>query len=107
MCLQIKTDQCTTTICRKINVGENERPRLILSPNPASSVIHAQFFSMRNETVSIRIYNANGLLLKSFTRSATVGENNWDFEIGTLPTGVYSMVVRSNYQFANAIFFKQ
>lgn len=107
VCLQIKSEQCTTTICRKINVGQNERPRLILSPNPASSIIHAQFFSTRNENVSIRIYNANGLLLKSFTRSAALGENNWDFEIGTLPTGVYSMVVRSNYQFANAIFFKQ
>lgn len=108
VCLTIRTGTgCEVRICQKVTVHADSRPQLILTPNPATVVLHALFFSTRNEIVSIRIFNANGLLVKSFARPAVRGENKWDLEIGTLPQGVYSVIVQSNYQFANAIFFKQ
>jgi hypothetical protein len=83
------------------------KPILVLMPNPVTTVLHATFLSVMQEQVTINIYNANGLLLKTFTKTAVQGTNTWEFDVASLPTGIYSVVVKSQHQLANAIFFKQ
>jgi hypothetical protein len=108
VCLSIRTTSgCETNICTNAIRPSNSQPKLILSPNPVTSTIHVTFISSRTELVAVKIYNANGVLLRTFTKSVVAGTNTWDVDLGSLPTGVYSMVVQSANQFATAIFFKQ
>jgi PKD repeat protein len=108
VCLYIKTDLgCETKICKQIIMRGETKPLLVLTPNPVTTVLHATFLSVMQEQVTINIYNANGLLLKTFTKTAVQGTNTWEFDVASLPTGIYSVVVKSQHQLANAIFFKQ
>jgi PKD repeat protein len=108
VCLTIKTALgCETRICRKVRVPGNNQPALQLSPNPAINVLHALFFSTHTETVVIKLINSNGVVIRTVTRNAIVGPNNWDFEVANLLPGVYSLVVQSPNQLASALFLKQ
>jgi PKD repeat protein len=109
VCLFIKTDMnCETRICKTITVhGGDGEAQLQLSPNPAANTLHIVFRSTLQEEVTVRIYNANGSLLKTYTRNAVTGINTWDVDVNTLPAGIYSLIVQSPHQLANAIFFKQ
>jgi hypothetical protein len=86
--------------------GQN-RPVLQLTPNPVTTSLHAIFQSMLQEQVIINIYNANGLFLRTYSKLALQGTNTWDFDVSSLPVGIYSVIVISPHQLANAIFFKQ
>jgi len=109
VCLYLKTNTgCETRICNPVGVSGNAQPQLVLTPNPVVNELHATFVSLFQQTVTVKIYNANGLMVRSYVRAANVGTNNWNFsDAGTLPTGVYSVIVQSSNQFATAIFFKQ
>lgn len=109
VCLYLKTATgCETRICNLVNVLGNNQPQLVLTPNPVVNVLNATFVSLLQQTVTVKIYNANGLMIRSYVRAANVGTNNWSFsDVGTLATGVYSVIVQSANQFATAIFFKQ
>jgi PKD repeat protein len=108
VCLYIKTDLgCETKICNQIVIRGETKPALILTPNPVTSTLHAIFLSVLQEQVVINIYNANGLLVKSYAKTALQGTNVWEFEVSTLPIGIYSVIVKSPHQLATAIFFKQ
>ncbi|HEX7902468.1 MAG TPA: PKD domain-containing protein [Chitinophagaceae bacterium] len=107
VCLYIKLGSgCETRICKKVRVPGNNQPALILMPNPVSSILHALFLSTHTEVVTIKLLNANGVVIRSVTRNAVAGTNNWEFEVSTLSPGVYSMVVQSPNQLASAIFIK-
>ena len=107
-CLYITTRLgCETRVCKTVRVPGNNQPQLVLTPNPVVNVLHAAFFSTHSEPVNIRILNNNGTLVRSYTRTATVGPNNWDFDVSTLLPGLYSCVVQSPNQLASAIFIKQ
>jgi PKD repeat protein len=108
VCLYIKTDQgCETRICKHVTIQATNAAQLQLSPNPVINTLHAVFQSALQEQVTIHIYNANGILVRSYTRAAVMGSNTWDFDLGSLPSGIYSMIVYSGNQLANAIFYKQ
>jgi PKD repeat protein len=108
VCLIIKTNSgCETRICKRHIVPGATVPQLILTPNPVANNLHAVFTSHRAENVTIKIYNANGLLVRNYTKFASAGINNWDFDVAALTTGIYSVIVQSTMQFATAIFFKQ
>ena len=109
VCLSIKSDLgCETKICKRLNVqGGNQEAQLQLSPNPVTHILHVVFKSAFTEEITIRIFNANGVLVKLYTRGAVAGINSWDFDVSTLPSGVYSVIVQSTRQLANAIVFKQ
>jgi hypothetical protein len=109
VCLYIKTFLgCETKICKKIIVrGNTSNPQLHLSPNPVVTNLHVEFQSFFQEQVKVSIYNANGFEVRNYSKNAIQGMNSWDFNLSTLPAGVYSMIVRSPQQLANAIFFKQ
>jgi flagellar hook assembly protein FlgD len=83
------------------------KPTLVLTPNPVNTTLRAIFLSALQEQVTINIYNANGLLVKSYTKAALQGTNTWEFDVSTLPIGIYSVIVKSPHQLATAIFFKQ
>jgi PKD repeat protein len=108
VCLYIRTDRgCKTKICKEIAVQSNNGAQLVLSPNPVIDVLHAIFYSNQQQDVNIYIYNANGLLVKSYRKNVIRGANNWEFNVGDLPAGIYSVVVQSGNQLANAVFIKQ
>src|SRR4029079_18286607 len=87
VCLLINTEQgCETRICNDVKIAGTNQSLLQLSPNPISGVLHASFYSAYNETVTIRIINSNGVVVKTYTRAAVVGLNTWDFDgEGLLP----------------------
>jgi PKD repeat protein len=108
VCLFIRTRLgCETKVCRTVRVPGNNQPALNLSPNPVINILHAAFFSTHTETVTIRILNNNGTQVRSYVRSATVGPNNWNFDVSNLLPGMYSFVLQSPNQLASAIFIKQ
>jgi hypothetical protein len=82
-------------------------PVLQLSPNPVINILHAVFYSIHTETVTIKIINSMGMVVRTYTRNANAGMNVWDFDVSTLPSGIYSFVVQSPNQMASAIFIKQ
>ena len=108
VCLTIKTALgCETRICRKVRVPGNNQPALQLSPNPAVNVLHALFLSTHTEMVTIKLINSNGVVIRTVTRNAVVGPNNWDFDVSALLPGMYSLVVQSPNQLASALFLRQ
>jgi PKD repeat protein len=108
VCLNIKTRLgCETVICKTVRVPGNNQPALVLTPNPVVTLLHAQFFSTHTEQVTIKILNGFGTVVRTYSRNANVGSNNWDFDLATLLPGVYSFVIQSPNQLASAIFIKQ
>ena len=109
VCLVIRTNSgCETKICKGVAIAGNAQPQLVLTPNPVTTVLNATFLSLLQQTITVKIYNASGIMVRSYVRNANVGTNTWVFtDVGTLPTGVYSVIVQSPNQFATAIFFKQ
>ena len=108
VCLYIRTVLgCETRICKTLRVPGNNQPTLVLTPNPAITTLHAMFLSTHAETVTIRVVNSNGVVVRTVTRVAVVGTNNWDFDVSNLSPGIYTMVVQSPNQLASALFIKQ
>jgi len=108
VCLYIKTDLgCETRICRHIVAQGETKPTLVLTPNPVTTTLHATFLSILQEQVTVNIYNANGVLIKTYSRFVVNGTNTWEFDVSSLTPGIYSVIVSSTHQLANAIFFKQ
>jgi PKD domain len=107
VCLFITTRLgCETKICKTVRVPGNNTPALVLTPNPVHTVLQAAFFSTHQELVTIKVLNNSGVPVRTFTRNAVVGANNWTFDLSTLMPGVYSMVIQSPNQMASAIFIK-
>lgn len=107
-CLFITTRLgCETRVCKVLRVPGNNQAQLVLTPNPVVNTLHAAFFSTHTEPVMVRILNNNGTVVRSYVKNATVGPNNWDFDVSSLIPGLYSCVVQSPNQLASAIFIKQ
>ena len=107
VCLTIKTRLgCETNICKTVRVPGNNQPALVITPNPVVNELHAQFFSTHTEQVNIRIMNGFGVQVRAYTRNATVGPNNWGFDLSTLMPGIYTFIVQSPNQLASALFIK-
>jgi PKD repeat protein len=108
VCLTILTRSgCETKICNTVRIPGNNTPRLVITPNPVISILHSLFYSTHSETVTIKVINSSGVIIRSVTRNAVVGANNWDFDASSLLPGYYSFVVQSPNQFASALFLKQ
>ena len=48
-----------------------------------------------------------GIMVKNTTQQVVQGMNAWSYNVAGLIPGAYSVVVQSQHQFANAIFFKR
>jgi len=107
VCLIIKTQHgCVTRICKPLHVPGNTQPVLQITPNPVLNTMHVLFYSTHNESVVIRIVNGYGVTVRTWTRSATQGANNWEFDVSTLPAGAYTLYIQSPNQLASQIFIK-
>jgi PKD repeat protein len=107
VCLQIITQRsCITKICKKLIVPGDIRPVLQLSPNPVSATLHISFYSAYSETINIKIVNSNGVVLKSYAKSITVGNNSWDLDVAVLMPGTYTLYIQSANQLASQLFIK-
>lgn len=108
VCVTMRTRSgCERRVCRRIAIAGSNLAQLVLAPNPVVSTLHLIFQSNRTETVSVRIYNSMGILVRSHTQSVVQGANGWSYNVSSLIPGAYSVVVQSPNQFANAIFFKR
>ena len=107
VCLTIKTEHgCETRICNKLFVPGNTQIVLHLSPNPVENVLHVLFYSTHTEPVNIKIVNAYGVIVRNYTRNATIGANNWDLDVAALTPGAYTFYIQSPNQLASQIFIK-
>jgi PKD repeat protein len=108
VCLLTKTEKgCEAKVCKTLVVPSSQAGVLQVTPNLVLSELHVLFQSTQPETVTISIFNANGVLVRSYTRSAVAGANKWAFDVAGLPKGVYSVVVHSASQLASTVFIKQ
>jgi hypothetical protein len=107
VCLTIVTQMgCETRICKTLHVAGLNTPVLVLTPNPVLNELHALFHSTLTEPVTIRITNQFGIVVRTYTRNAIQGNNNWAFDVSTLTPGLYTFSVQSSTQLATAIFIK-
>ncbi|HEX6335307.1 MAG TPA: PKD domain-containing protein [Flavisolibacter sp.] len=108
VCLTVKTQSgCITKICKKVVVHPLPAAQLTLAPNPVQSALQIMFQSTHTQPVTIKIYNATGVAVSTYTMNAVMGTNIWTINVGTLPAGSYTVMVYSPNQFATAGFFKQ
>jgi PKD repeat protein len=107
VCLTIKTQRgCETRICKPLHVPGNTQHALQITPNPVLNTMHVLFYSTHNEPVIIKVVNGNGVIVRTWTRNATQGANNWDFDVSGLGAGAYTLYVQSPNQLSSQIFIK-
>lgn len=107
VCLTIKTEKgCVTRVCKPIHVPGNTQSVLQVTPNPVLNNMHVRFYSTHNEPVLIKVVNNFGVVVRSWTRNATQGVNNWDFDVTALISGAYTLYVQSPNQLASQLFIK-
>ena len=107
VCLTIKTQRgCVTRICKPLHVPGNAQAALQITPNPVLNTMHVLFYSTHAEPVLIKIVNSSGVVVRSWTRIATLGANNWDFDVSSLGAGAYTLYVQSPNQLASQLFIK-
>jgi len=97
---------CEKRVCKSIRVPDHREPHLVIAPNPVHNTIHAIYFTFNAGPCNIRITNASNLQVRQYTRSASVGTNNWEFELGDLPPGIYSFIVQQGNQSVRVMFVK-
>ncbi|OQP54349.1 hypothetical protein A4H97_22985 [Niastella yeongjuensis] len=73
------------------NCGVNEAARVF--PNPAYSNAWLQLEAAAKTTVIMHLYDHTGALVKLNTANASVGLNQFDLQMNSLPQGIYSLVV--------------
>lgn len=109
VCLTIVTQSaCETRICKTVrSLDNNSQSSLVATPNPVINVLHVSFLSIIAETVTVKITNSNGVVVRTYTRAVTAGNNSWDITVGDLPPGIYLLSVQSPNQQASTMFLKQ
>lgn len=108
VCMYIKTRlECETRVCQPVRVPGHHQPVVNLSPNPVVNTLRVAFTSTQTEQVTITIISNSGAQVRSFARNVVEGPNNWDIDLGSLVPGMYSLLVQSPGQLANAVFIKQ
>ena len=107
VCLTIKTQRgCETRICKPLHVPGNTQVALQITPNPVINTMHLLFYSTHNEPVIIKVVNGYGVVVRTWSRNATQGANNWDLDVSTLPAGAYTLYVQSPNQLSSQLFIK-
>jgi len=107
VCLTIKTQRgCETRICKQLHVPGNAQVALEITPNPVINIMHVLFYSTHNEPVVIKVVNGYGVIVRTWSRNATQGANNWDLDVSTLPAGAYTLYVQSPNQLSSRLFIK-
>jgi PKD repeat protein len=98
---------CEARECHLITVNAPSITLLTLLPNPVSTTLHANFYSLAQGTATLRIINSLGLVLRTETRPCYPGMNFWNLNVDMLPAGLYTLIVQAPNQYAAKSFFKQ
>jgi PKD repeat protein len=107
VCLTIKTQRgCVTRICKPLHVPGNTQSVLQVSPNPVLTTMNVLFYSTHNEPVVIKVVNGYGVVVRTWTRNASQGANNWSFDVSGLGAGAYTLYVQSPNQLSSQLFIK-
>ena len=107
VCLVIKTQRgCETKICKPLHVPGNTQMQLQITPNPVTNIMHLLFYSTYNETVNIKIVNSSGVIVRQWTRTASIGANTWNLDVSIIIAGAYTLYIQSPNQMASQLFIK-
>ena len=98
---------CIAESCKEVRIlPAPPRAGLRLAPNPVQQVLYVSFQSIYTEAVVVRIVNSNGIPVRTYTRNANAGVNNWSEVVSNLAPGIYTYVVQSPRQFVTEHFIK-
>ena len=89
-----------------VSVSRNNNAALQITPNPVINIMHVLFYSTHNEPMINRVVNSYGVVVRTWTRNATQGANNWDLDVSTLPAGAYTLYIQSPNQLSSQLFIK-
>lgn len=67
-------------------------------PNPATNVLHVDYYTNNQSNVSYQILDMQGRLVKSKFTKAMQGKNTVEMNISDLPSGNYEVIVLENNQ---------
>ncbi len=84
--------EISKTILVKLTGSNN---RFAVSPNPVSSYVVVNLVSDVKETVTLKLIDNNGRVVKTFNQALNNGANQIRLnDLGTLPTGVYVLQIK-------------
>ena len=85
----------TVTVCPQVGIGGVDNPSVLtLSPNPTDGAV--QILGLQGETASVEIMDMTGRVMATFEKTAS-------FDITDLPSGVYTVLVKTTYGSAENI----
>jgi hypothetical protein len=88
------TDSITffnTTVVNRLIKEEN----ITVFPNPARNILNVLITSPESTDLTLTLIDMNGKQILSRIHHVIPGKNNFTFQIGTLPTGAYAVLVKS------------
>lgn len=74
--------------------NEKQQPRILLYPNPAPETARLLINSPKAATISYSIVDMNGRTIQQRNIAVGIGANIITIQTGSLPTGIYSVVVK-------------
>ena len=81
----------TTTVARLI-----KEDNVTVYPNPARNILNVLITSPESTDLTLTLIDMNGKQILSRTHHITPGKNNFTFQIGSLPTGAYAVLIRTH-----------
>ncbi len=77
-----------------------------ISPNPVSNILTFNFQNDKTERVEVQILNEVGQVVYAEKRNIVVGENNFNLNVQTLPSGIYFLKLSTNERLSSQKFVK-
>lgn len=78
-----------------INTIKSKLEKVVLSPNPASSVLKIEML-LRESTYKISLYDLNGSLVKAIANEKLSGRQNIDVNVEDLSSGAYLLLISTD-----------
>jgi Secretion system C-terminal sorting domain/Copper type II ascorbate-dependent monooxygenase, N-terminal domain/Copper type II ascorbate-dependent monooxygenase, C-terminal domain len=99
--------EAATSTTSTQDVSLNKTP-LLLSPNPAQSVLNLKFNLDVAEKVNIQVFDYQGIVLKNvvLNQPFVQGENIWQVPVSDLPKGIYWVKISSDRMYGVEGFVK-
>jgi hypothetical protein len=82
-------------------------PLYSIFPNPSRNQTAIHVAATTSGRGKIRIYNADGALIKSFEREILVGDNEIPLDVSGVPSGLYQIITTWGGNLKSASFMKQ
>ncbi|HBO73224.1 MAG TPA: hypothetical protein DEH15_21065, partial [Marinilabiliales bacterium] len=94
-----------TNVDGSVNANElAQKPNIQVYPNPVADMLNIEFPQPINHPYTIRLYNANGVLIKNLQKSDPVSTA---IDISELPKGIYIITIINNNQTYNRMILKK